>query len=1058
MTRQLTWLHLSDIHFCAKDAWRDSGARHALLQFLRDELGSSLPAPDIVFCTGDIAFGEMRAQSLDEQYAEAHIFLLEVLALLGSINNEVDARRLFIVPGNHDVDRDAVNSDAQSHVVSLARDSRRHIVEFNNRVAGKTTVYKHAMKRLAAYEQFVSKACPHVAFDAPHLHYAHALSVNGIKLQVVGLNSAWNCAGDEEERRLWVGAQAQLSCVTRDESLRIGLVHHPLEWMTKPDASLLEQRMGVDLHYLLHGHEHEFRVIDVQGGYSVIGTGAVSAESSDEHGVVIARLDLDSRMQDRHVLVYSSNDGRWSRSERCSKEQIVLPDCLVAQLEGATTHRPPVGSPVRPPYSLFFSREGRYGAHEEYDDRVERSVGTLNRDSVYFRTLWRDVFNHHCVNRLVGDPKELHFQKGDASRLFSKDNIDAYFVRNEMESPTMTATANNDIDDKNDMKLSFDEFVKYVSDPALIGEPGKSTQGENRISYLIGNAGIGKTLTVLKLCDTLRNGPHVESGLRPVPVYKDFHEERTWNQTSAEVALATSLQSLGQEFLTELSFCASPSQIPDSIRFDSPDTAEEQLRQLCSIAAKAKYYPVFILDNGDRFFFENARYRFFREYARQQEWRLDDTLIALIDRFVSEHALGKVGACVLLVCRKYVYRYCRRGSDAADPTGPVRRDHKVFQLMDLGAEKVILSRLRVIDTALTKLDNVYTNSQMFKDRFASIKSRLASWENKARTSLLGTIWELAHQGHRSFLNFLSALPVDVRRDSHLIERLLDTPHVLLRLYIANMHKRYTERQGHFPNIYLNDCTIDAEEKFERAHRPHIHTYWLRYLILKYISSKRGVCHSEPLVEFFVQRLGYEEHLVRLSLGILSDPSSCNCLEIVMPDQLKRHEEILGLSRRGLILVEERGGREPLCFSFDYLQLITDDYLLSLPRSVASEIFVNADLGHTLKDGHEYARGARNVLRAKIPAVIRFFLVLEASFHAEMRHREAEAAVESLMPDFRGIGEKLVSSIEAVLNQFDDFDALKSAVAPRPIWEDAELKRQIEGVLADYYNAPVNVAL
>jgi hypothetical protein len=481
---------------------------------------------------------------------------------------------------------------------------------------------------------------------------------------------------------------------------------------------------------------------------------------------------------------------------------------------------------------------------------------------------------------------------------------------------------------------------------------------------------------------------------------------------------------------------------------------------LCQLAAKAGLYPVFVIDNGDRFFFENAKYRFFPNYARNQQWRLDDTLIALIDQFVAEQALGKVAACVLLVCRKYVYSYCRRASDAADPHGPVRRDHRVFQLLDLPADKIVSTRLRLINDCISQFDGAYTNATMFRERFESLRERLSSWEHQSKKdTLLGTIWELAHQGHRSFLNFLSALPVDVRRDSHLVERLFDSPHVLLRLYMSNMYKRYTEDQGHFPNLFLNDCVVATHQDFDKAHLPHQHTYWLRYLILRFVAaSPDGTCHSEKVVDFFVRRLGYEEHLVRISLGFLSDPNCSSCLDIVMPDRIKRNEEVLRISRRGSILVTERGGREPLCFSFDYLQLITDDYLLAMPKSVAGDIFVDAGLGHTLKDGHEYARGSRNVLGKKIPAVIRFFMVLESSFKAEMFHREAENAVSQIAPDFTAIGAKLVQSIEAVVARFDDMGALAQIAAPRSVWNDQALRSTIDKQIVEYYASPVPVAV
>src|SRR6185503_3051324 len=71
----LTWLHISDIHFQPKTEWRDSAARKELLSYLKSafENDESL-RPDLVFCTGDIAFGETGSSPLDDQYNQAKTF------------------------------------------------------------------------------------------------------------------------------------------------------------------------------------------------------------------------------------------------------------------------------------------------------------------------------------------------------------------------------------------------------------------------------------------------------------------------------------------------------------------------------------------------------------------------------------------------------------------------------------------------------------------------------------------------------------------------------------------------------------------------------------------------------------------------------------------------------------------------------------------------------------------------------------------------------------------------------------------------------------------------
>ena len=60
MQKKLTWLHISDIHFNANTEWKDNIARDSLLTLLKDQfLNDQSLRPDFIFCTGDIAFGEM---------------------------------------------------------------------------------------------------------------------------------------------------------------------------------------------------------------------------------------------------------------------------------------------------------------------------------------------------------------------------------------------------------------------------------------------------------------------------------------------------------------------------------------------------------------------------------------------------------------------------------------------------------------------------------------------------------------------------------------------------------------------------------------------------------------------------------------------------------------------------------------------------------------------------------------------------------------------------------------------------------------------------------------
>lgn len=1067
LTKNCTWLHISDIHFKAKDNWRHSKPREALLQCLVAHFSTpDVAKPDFIFCTGDIGFGDTTAQTLSNQYVDARRFFDELLKVC-----QVERGRLFLVPGNHDVIRSEVDRYSEKSYRQMAKEHKLHEGEINQGIATQSKEYKTAVRRLDVYRAFFRSICPHVELKDDYVHYAHKTSVGSLKVQIIGLNSAWCCSGTESDRDVWVGARSQLALVDRDNTLRIGLIHHPLEWITKADSGILEGRMGNDLHVLLHGHEHEFREHQFRH-FPVIGAGAVSAYEDGEHNVVIATLNLNTGTLGRAVYAYKEQDGLWYRSPMPSKDLMFPVKDTGIDFETSGPASTAAGHPQWR-YEDYFVRPGRLaGAGEfdyEYEEAVEPGAHSHIRDSEYFQHLWSDAMGPHTVEVLAGDAENLHYDSSwGSTRMVQKDNLDAYFLRKVVILPEMTETANDDENDRADARLSFESFRKEVSESPRGGsaEFTSSTKSENRVRYLVGDAGVGKTLAVLKLIDMIRQDPTDAHGYHTVTVYIDLHQDKAWTEKEPSRVVHLTVDRIGRKLHAELPADLQSQSPFHQGEFKTAHDLDEAVRILSALYAKSKLMPLIIVDNGDRFFFENARYRFFPDFARRRDWHLDDTFVALVDRFVLESSLGKIGASVLFVCRKYVYQHCLRISDAADPTGPVRQDHKVYQIFANSPEYVLAARIKLISNAIDAVAGKYRNAEMFRERLKFLKGRL-DWllnENTSgREPALRTLWRLAPQGHRSWLHFLSALPVDVGPGAEVADRIFTSPRILLRLYITNMRKRYTQKHGHFPNIFLNDALVLASETFGDAHQPHLHSYWLKYLILKYVSvprreRTRKVFNSENVIRFFVDDLKYEDHLVRLAVGSLSDPATSMCLRIVRPDRIVRHIEQLQLSDRGEVLIAERGGDGPLCFSFDYLQLITDDYLLALPTSVAEKIFVDANLAHTLKAGGVYGRGARETLTRKIPAVLWFFRVLQLSFFAEAKARGTLRVLNArgLTPNFQSIGESLLSSIGRVDSHFDIAPELLPN--PRQVWTEALSEHSIESLISRYYDDKVSIAL
>jgi len=115
MAKSLGWLHLSDLHFLSASNWRDSPVLRKLQADIADRRKDGLRI-DLVLCTGDIGFGEKSSEPLVSQYAVAKEFFDRVLAVC-----ELPADRLFLVPGNHDIDRSKVRESTTEYFRNASR-------------------------------------------------------------------------------------------------------------------------------------------------------------------------------------------------------------------------------------------------------------------------------------------------------------------------------------------------------------------------------------------------------------------------------------------------------------------------------------------------------------------------------------------------------------------------------------------------------------------------------------------------------------------------------------------------------------------------------------------------------------------------------------------------------------------------------------------------------------------------------------------------------------------------------------------------------------------------
>jgi Leucine-rich repeat (LRR) protein/3',5'-cyclic AMP phosphodiesterase CpdA len=294
------WLHLSDIHFGHGDPthrWNQT----LVLQALRNDVANLVrvgraPRPNAVLVTGDINFsGATRSRT---EYNDARSWLTAVA-------NEVDlsAAEVFVVPGNHDVQRSADQADRNvGRLVDAVREGKVGLDDALGHGDDATLL----AKRLANYLTFAADFAPArldpATATTPRFFWRHERPLSGgLQLRLVGLNTALLAANDDDKGRLRLG-EAQLAHALLDASssrptVVVMMSHHPFHggWLADEKSADAWVRNHAHLHLSGHVHEANTTQFVSAGGRSFLRIAAGAAHDENggapmSHGYNIAAL------------------------------------------------------------------------------------------------------------------------------------------------------------------------------------------------------------------------------------------------------------------------------------------------------------------------------------------------------------------------------------------------------------------------------------------------------------------------------------------------------------------------------------------------------------------------------------------------------------------------------------------------------------------------------------------------------------------------------------------------------------------------------------------------
>ncbi|MBI4750804.1 MAG: metallophosphoesterase [Acidobacteria bacterium] len=366
----LTWLHLSDIHFGEKRHHEQRAVLNRLLTDVKALREKENLAFDFVFVTGDIAWS-----GTDVEYMDAKSFLEELQRAAG-----IRPEQIFVIPGNHDVDRTVPKSVAlkkfQEELVADAAgaDNEDQILKFLT-----SDEYEHdrdaILGKYEAYVEFVKTCYGYCTPDGLPGWYTRGFSVSGFPFErfwIVGLNSAWLSRASETKGKLLLGyeqVQAALGSIEKDgtpaQDLIFALTHHPFSWFPEWDERLCKQQINsrCDFHLSGHLHEHDFE-LRVNGPQRCSGIAAGSAYGGSQwyNGYNVVRLDFNTGKGLAYLRRYEPTISKWTSDARFETPAVGqfewdLPKRFLSV--PGSTHQPPTPIPVQPvPYKKVSTDPG----------------------------------------------------------------------------------------------------------------------------------------------------------------------------------------------------------------------------------------------------------------------------------------------------------------------------------------------------------------------------------------------------------------------------------------------------------------------------------------------------------------------------------------------------------------------------------------------------------------------------------------------------------------------------------------------------------------------------
>jgi tetratricopeptide (TPR) repeat protein/predicted phosphodiesterase len=329
---RISWLHLSDFHLRTSQSWSQDVVLTSLIQDIKTN-HSGKNRPDLLFLTGDLAFSGKH-----EEYVLVTDFIRQL-----QVATELPSEHIFMIPGNHDIDRDREEDAFNGARLKLI--SQTEVDRFLGDEHRRSTLFR----REEAFRTFVNGISAGGGYYAPaSFVHTRSIKVGPINVKVFLLDSSWLSEGGASDiGNLLIGERQVIDALAQcpDPGLTFALVHHPLAWLREFEQVPVENLLLDCVNVMLRGHVHavDLRSVEVlEKRLTVFTAGAAYYTRTSDNSYCLGTIDLCTGIGQSVTHRYIQATKRW-RPEAPSLWQVLKSGNPSIQLDKALEIVVPLG-------------------------------------------------------------------------------------------------------------------------------------------------------------------------------------------------------------------------------------------------------------------------------------------------------------------------------------------------------------------------------------------------------------------------------------------------------------------------------------------------------------------------------------------------------------------------------------------------------------------------------------------------------------------------------------------------------------------------------------------